>query len=350
MKIAIIHNQFSVGGGMEAYMLSLIKGFLADGDQVFVYAYEVDKELAAHSSCTIYQPSVLPLPGRWKKYHFLHLCNSRLKKERYDITLSLTRTTCQDIAVCGGVHPETIRRIRRTSLFRFLHDKLEIYYEKKMFKTVPLIMAHSKAISREILDNYSVEGSKIKTIYPPIDTDKFFPADNKTVQDTRDKYQIDEKKVTLLLPSCGHQCKGLTKLLSAFEMLNPEKYELLVAGNKIPHAHPENCRYIGYIPNLAPIYSAVDFTILPSDYEAFGLVVPESLQCGTPVIASKEVGATELLSVRDGVILTNNSPETIARTIRELPATFTVTENFALTHGLTIGQHITAIKMLFERS
>lgn len=131
MKIAIIHNQFSVGGGMEAYMLSLLKGFLTDGDQVFIYAYEVDKELASQTHCTIYQPSLLPLPGRWKKYHFLHLCNTRLKKENYDITLSLTRTSCQDIAVCGGVHPETIRRIKRTSLFRGVHDRIEIFFEKK---------------------------------------------------------------------------------------------------------------------------------------------------------------------------------------------------------------------------
>ncbi|MBU0960246.1 MAG: glycosyltransferase family 4 protein [Proteobacteria bacterium] len=350
MKIAIIHNQFSMGGGMEAYMLSLLKGFLADGDQVFIYAYEVNKELAAQSSCTIYQPSLLPLPGRWKKYHFLHLCNTRLKKDAYDITISLTRTNCQDIAVCGGVHPETIKRINRTSLFRRLHDKIEIFFEKKMVATVPLIMAHSKAISREIMAHYNVAETKIKTIYPPIDTDKFFPADDKTVRQTRKELQIDEKKLTFLLPSCGHQCKGLTQLLAAFRLLDASKYELLVAGSKIPQAHPENCRYIGYIPNLAPVYSAVDFTILPSDYEAFGLVIPESLQCGTPVIASKEVGATELLSARDGIILTDNRPETIARTIRELNTTFTVTDNFALAHGLTIGQHIHAIKMLFEKS
>lgn len=350
MKIAIIHNQFSQGGGMEAYMFSLIKGFLADGDQVAVYAYEVNKELAEQSSCNIYQPSVLPLPGRWKKYHFLHLCNTRLKKETYDITLSLTRTSCQDIAVCGGVHPETIKRIRRTSLFRPLHDRIEMFFEKKMFEKVPFIMAHSKAISREILANYSVNETKINTIYPPIDTDKFFPASKKTNKKTRKDLQIDEKKLTFLLPSCGHQCKGLKQLLAAFNILDPRKYELLVAGSKIPNTHPENCRYIGYIPNLAPIYSAVDFTILPSDYEAFGLVIPESLQCGTPVITSKAVGAAELLSPRDGIILDNNKPETIARTITELNNTFTVPDNFARTHGLTIRQHIKSIKMLMEGS
>ena len=131
MKIAIIHNQFSLGGGMEAYMLSLIKGFLADGDQVSIYSYEVDKGLAAQYPCTIHhlKPLPLPLPGRWQKYLFLHQCNSRFNRDAYDITLSLTRTNCQDIAVSGGVHPETIRRIKRTSLFRRLHDKIEIFFE-----------------------------------------------------------------------------------------------------------------------------------------------------------------------------------------------------------------------------
>lgn len=347
MKIAIIHNQFSRGGGMEAYMLSLIKGFLAAGDEVTIHTFEVDRQLAAQFPCAIQQTKLPPIPGRWKKYLFLHRCNSRFNRKEYDISLSLTRTRCQDIAVCGGVHPEVIKRVSRSSLLRWFHDKIEIACERKMFATVPIIMAHSKTIAREIVNNYQVEESKIKVLYPPIDTDKFFPADPRTVQETKAEFNISPDKLTFLLPSCGHKCKGLQQLLMAFDQLAPDRFELLVAGSRLPRKIPANVRYIGYINNLAPVYSAVDYTILPSHYEAFGLVIPESLQCGTPVITTREVGAAELLSEQDGILLDNNQPETIATTIRKLSRTCPVAENFAGRHRLTISQHIADIKALY---
>ncbi|MBW6521793.1 MAG: hypothetical protein K0A99_12430, partial [Desulfoarculaceae bacterium] len=70
MKIAIIHNQFSRGGGMESYMLLLVKGFLAAGDEVTIHTYEVDRQLAAQLPCTIRQIKIPFLPRRWKKYFF----------------------------------------------------------------------------------------------------------------------------------------------------------------------------------------------------------------------------------------------------------------------------------------
>ncbi len=347
MKIAIIHNQFSRGGGMEAYMLLLIKGFLAAGDTVTIHTYEVDRQLASQFPCAIRHTKLPPLPGRWKKYLFLQWCNAKFNSKEYDISLSLTRTSCQDIAICGGVHPEVVKRVKRSSLLRWFHDKIEIAFEGKMFATVPIIMAHSKSIAREIVNNYEVDDSKIKVLYPPIDTDKFFPADPQTVQETCAELNISRDKITFLFPSCGHKRKGLQQLLLAFNQLDPDRFELLVAGSGLPRKIPANVRQIGYINNLAPIYSAVDYTILPAHYEPFGLVIPESLQCGTPVITTKEAGAAELLSKEDGILLDNNQPETIAATIRQLCKTFPVAPNFAGRHRLTISQHIADIKALY---
>ncbi len=347
MKIAIIHNQFSRGGGMEAYMLLLIKGFLAAGDEVTIHTYEVDRRLAAEFPCTIRRTKLFPLPGRWKKYLFLHKCNARFDRHEYDISLSLTRTSCQDIAICGGVHPEVVKRVKRTSLLRWLHDKIEIAFEQKMLTSVPIIMAHSQAIARELTDNYEVDANKIIVLYPPIDTEKFIPSSPRLIEETRAQFHISDDRLTFLFPSCGHACKGLEQLIQAFDMLDPQRYELLVAGSALPRKIPANIRHIGYITNLAPVYGAVDYTILPSHYEAFGLVIPESLQCGTPVITTREVGAAELLADQDGIILNDNQPETIATTIRQLNKTRPVSSGFANRHRLTITQHIADIKALY---
>ena len=42
-------------------------------------------------------------------------------------------------------------------------------------------------------------------------------------------------------------------------------------------------------------YRAVDFTVMASRYEPFGLVGVESLLCGTPVLCAQGVGCAEVL-------------------------------------------------------
>ncbi len=346
MKIAIIHNQFSRGGGMEAYMLALVKGFLTEGDTVDIYTYEVDRRLAASLPCTIHEMKLPLLPRRWQKYSFLHKCHTQFNRNDYDLSLSLTRTDCQDISVCGGVHPAMMERVRRTSLFHRLHDSIEIAFEKKMVASVPIIMAHSQSIAREIRHYYGRDIRTMKVLYPPIDTDIFMPSDPQTIKKTRAKLNISADKISFLFPSSGHTRKGFSELLQAFRQLDPDRFELLVAGGTLPRKIPAIVRHIGYIDNLAPIYSAVNYTILPSHYEPFGLVIPESLQCGTPVITTKEVGAAELLSQHDGIIMKNNHPETLIATIRNLDTTLSVAPDFAGRHRLTITQHIADIKAL----
>ena len=280
-----------------------------------------------------------------KSFFFIHKINKLFDPKKYDLSLSLTRTSCQDIAVCGGVHREVIKRIKRSSLFRAIHDRFEISFEEQMFERVPWIMAHSLLIEQEIKNNYQIDQKKIRTLYPPIDTTIFQPAAQETIIKTKQRYAIDENKLSFIFPSCGHQCKGIQQLLLAFSKLDPTKFELLVAGSPIPANSPANVRYIGYVKNLAPVYSSVDFTILPSDYEAFGLVIPESLQCLTPVITTTNVGSAHLFSQEDGIRMENNLPETIIHTLEKLTKkSFTISSSFANKHGLTIEQHIADIK------
>ena len=327
-------------------MLSLVKGFQAQGDSVAVYACKVDGELVRETGCTVHQ--IRPLwPRKMREFMFLRHCNTIPFRTQYDLSISLSRTSSADIAVCGGVHLETIQQIRRTALLRGFYDLFEKHYEKEMVHTVPYIMAHSGTVADQLRKHYQIDSNKIKIMYPPIETDRFFPASKSMVESVRSSLGIDNKRLTFLLASCGHQCKGLQQLLLAFADLDPNRYELLVAGSKIPSSHPANVRYIGYVNNLAPVYSAVDFTILPSHYEAFGLVVPESLQCGTPVIVTRSVGAAELLSEQEAVFLSDNNPETIVNAIRQLDGGFKVAPGFASRHNLEIDQHIREIKRLF---
>src|SRR6266513_2124822 len=57
----------------------------------------------------------------------------------------------------------------------------------------------------------------------------------------------------------------------------------------------ERVRFLGFMnqSQLPPIYTASDLMVLPSEYDAFGVVVNEASCCGCPVIASDRVGAAQ---------------------------------------------------------
>lgn len=348
MDVGLIHTSFVRGGGMEAYLMSLIRGFLEQNDRVTVYARKVDGQLAGEMGCAVRR--IRPLGTRkLREYRFLARLNDLPVRQDHDLTLSMAKTGCADVAVCGGVHAEHVRRVHRNALFRLVHDPIELWFEKRMFESVPRIMAHSRLVSEEIGRHYPASRNKIEVVYPPVDCRRFFQASVAEKARVRDLLGISSHRLTLLFVSKGHQRKGLDQLLAAFAGLDPRRYELLVAGSPIFGRRPDNVRSLGYINDLAPVYGAVDYTILPSRYEPFGLVVPESLQCGTPVIITRQVGAGELVTGREAVFLENNRPETIRETISGLERGREIEPGFARRHNLEIEQHIQAIKARLNR-
>jgi len=346
MRIALVHTNLTRGGGMEAYLCSLVKGFRRQGDSVTVYACRVDWDVAQELGCDVRQIRPL-LPRKIREFRFLHRCNELPLRRDYDLAIGTARTSSPHVTVCGGVHAETIRHIRRTALLRGVYDVFENRCEKQAFCQAPHIMAHSGTIARQIVAHYQIDPAKIKVLYPPIDTDRFQPMDSAARARARSALGIADDRLSLLFVSCGHQCKGLDQLCKAFAELDPRRYELLVAGSALTSPHPDNVRYIGYVNDLGPVYGAADYTVLPSYYEAFGLVVPESLQCGTPVMVTQNVGAAELLTGQEAVLLGDNNPATLVAAIRQLERGARVEAGFAGRHGLTIDQHIQAIKETF---
>ncbi|PIE59984.1 MAG: hypothetical protein CSA32_01190 [Desulfobulbus propionicus] len=344
MKIAIIHNQFIRSGGMESYLLTVLRGFLDAGDEVHLHVYKVDRQLVSQFTCRLHFSSLFFLPRRIRKYLFLHRYNQTFSAKDYDLSLSLTRTSCQDVAVVGGVHPQSVLTRKSRNIFRRLHDQVEIAFEGKMLRTVPWIVAHSKIIRDEILSHYNIAADKIRILYPPIDEKRFvFPYGQEQEQPL---FVFSEHKTTLLFPSMDHRRKGLEELLLAYEQLDPERYELVIVGNSGARmGHRNNIRYLGYIREMNVLYRAVDYVVLPSHYEPFGLVVAEALQCGTPVIVTRAVGAAELLTEDEGVILPDNDPVTLVEAISRLEPK-KVPPDFVGRHGLGTFRHIQALKEL----
>jgi glycosyltransferase involved in cell wall biosynthesis len=84
---------------------------------------------------------------------------------------------------------------------------------------------------------------------------------------------------------------GVPDSLLLFAGEGPLKPALQTAAFKLGIA--DRVRFLGFVnqTQLPSLYTAADLMVLPSEYDAFGVVVNEAMLCGCPVVASDSVGA-----------------------------------------------------------
>jgi teichuronic acid biosynthesis glycosyltransferase TuaC len=80
-------------------------------------------------------------------------------------------------------------------------------------------------------------------------------------------------------------------------------------------------RFLGPVPhdNLANLYGAADMLVLASDREGWANVLLESMACGTPVVATRVWGTSEVVtSSNAGILIDNREARSIADGVRRL--------------------------------
>ncbi len=352
MRIALIHNQFIRSGGMERYLFDLVNGFADAGHQVTVICYKVDEPAPLSDKCEVIRHDFELIPKPLRRHFFDRAVRRTLRELSFDLTIALPEIQNADLAICGGTHQAFLSYLK---LQPNRLDKAQIKLETKSYKSARTVIAHSPMLKDELQRLYGLPESQVEVVLPPTDNQSFQRAPDELRKEYKRRFEIKDNVTTILLCSTGHQRKGLGPLMQALILLPTDEFELVVAGSKVdeltrPDA-PTNVRELGYVSEMAKLYNAVDITALPALYEPFGLVVVESLQCGTPVLLSGAVGAGTLMSGNDGVILGAVSPQAIAEGLQDLRNNpRTVTEDFANTHRLTINAHIKSLLDLHQRA
>jgi len=287
--INIIYHTVKHAGGMERYVLDLINGFSAKGMKVRVITRKLDNSLVFNRNVEVIQIKDLSPISKLNKLLFDY--RSTNKTITSWPTISCTRTpTTVDIAIVGGTHIGHNLAIKKNKLSIF--DKLTNKREQTFFENAKVIVAHSKLVGQEVSNHYDINDNKLKVIYPPIDFENFSLEAKNQRERIRKELGINEKQVLLVFPSNNHHRKGLDIILEALNQSDP-RFILAIASKK-PVDHPKVIN-LGFRKDMDSLYAASDAAILASLYEPFGLVGPESILCGTPVILSDAVGATEVI-------------------------------------------------------
>ena len=92
----------------------------------------------------------------------------------------------------------------------------------------------------------------------------------------------------------------------------------------------DRVHWVGGLPDLTPAHSAADVLLHPTIYDAFGLVVAESMACGTPAIVSHAAGVAEFVDHREsGWIVAPDDAKQCAEALTTLRENSTLRETMA---------------------
>jgi len=176
-----------------------------------------------------------------------------------------------------------------------------------------LVVAVSKNTRKELI-GMGIQQNRVVSILNGVDKEVFKPM-NKDYAKTQveEIFEVMLRDKVLLHVNPG-PIKGTHILIKAVAMLRRiygDNFTLLIAGRLGPKTYREyvenmvrslrlevNVEMLGYVEQrlLPLLYNAADITIVPSYSEGAPLVIPESLACGTQVIATNVGGNPEYLN------------------------------------------------------
>lgn len=187
----------------------------------------------------------------------------------------------------------------------FLYRNFDNILFKTLYKKINCFLALNSVEKNKLID-LGVDNSRIHILYNPVNSNLFTKPNNSIIDK---KYKLSGKRMILFLGQ-AHRGKRIDLILKAMQIILKENKDviLIIAGPDFGN-YPKLQEYANSlnvqnnILFLGPISEKdkrlflhrCDFLVLPSEYEAFGVVLAEAMAAGKPVIATKTPGPLEIV-------------------------------------------------------
>lgn len=305
-KIAIIHDWLVTFGGAENLLLQMIECF-PDAD-LFCTVENLPKEIRVKFPKEIRTTFIQKLPFSSKFYWYysplMPIAIEQLDLSCYDLVISSSHAFAKGIIA----HPNQLHISYVHSSPRFAWDLQFDYYRNFGFNSgvkkilaaimfhkirnwdsrttngVDILIANSKFVQRRIQKCYRRNS---ELIYPGINTDFFTTTEN-------------PKEDFYLAGSFMNPFKKLDLIIETFTQKFPDK-KLLIFGNGPQEKYlrkiaGKNIVFKGRVSNneLKELFQQAKAYIFAAT-EDFGMIMAESQSSGSPVIAYKKGGASEIV-------------------------------------------------------
>ena len=204
------------------------------------------------------------------------------------------------------------------------------WIEQRVYQRCDRFIVLSKAFGQILHESYRIPWSKIHVIPGGVNTEWFQLSCDRAQARTQLDWPQDQ--FILFTPRRLVHRMGLDNLLEALAEITktvPDVW-LAVAGKGPLRSQLEeqvqslgladNVRFLGFLPeaDLPIAYQAANLTVMPSQsLEGFGLVLLESLACGTPAMCTPIGGMPEVLSDLSPDLITDTAEtDSITQTLR----------------------------------
>lgn len=154
------------------------------------------------------------------------------------------------------------------------------------------VIAVSERVARDLREHYGCR-APVTVIHHGVDLETFrpdaYPAERLAI---RQRFGIDYDAPVFLF--VGDPRKGFDRTAAAIAKL-PRAQLIAVSRGAAPAPLPERVHWAGPTTQVEHYHAAADALVLPTPYDAFGMVASEAMASGLPVIVSREAGVAELI-------------------------------------------------------
>ena len=350
MKVAQLATRFPPGpGGVEQHVAEIAPRLHALGHTVDVYTSDLYREFPAierlppqvpreeHTAWgSVHRLPVWSLPGDLH-YTFFRGLNRALSRDRPEVVHAHTYGTNQ-VAAANRNHRRYGTPFVLTAHFHpiwsieggWLRHRIRGFYDRRIAGSV---VRHA---ARVIVQTHEEERllRSLGLTLPPLEIIppgyRPLPAPAGPPGEFGARFQVGGPFVLFVGRLASN--KGLLELMPAFARLaaTDATARLVLVGEDggmrpavVERARSlgiaERVHLVGHVADdalLAAAYREARLTVLPSEYEAFGLVLLESLAAGTPVVASRVGGIPEVVDDgKAGLLVPPNTSEPLAEAI-----------------------------------
>jgi glycosyltransferase involved in cell wall biosynthesis len=189
---------------------------------------------------------------------------------------------------------------------------LNARWEQEVWDKAKAVVAVSNNVRREIIE-LGIPSSKVQVIPNGVDVTEFAPG-----PPVRDRFGLPSAvPIALFVGDLRSSRKNVDSILHALQQT--PSLHLALAGDTTGSSYPDSARqldiddrthFLGYQSDIPDLMRSVDFLVLPSHHDAFGLVVTEAMASGLPVVISRQVGASCVVSPSTGFVI--DSPEDVS--------------------------------------
>jgi D-inositol-3-phosphate glycosyltransferase len=210
---------------------------------------------------------------------------------------------------------------------------LRIDWERRIARTCHRLMVATEVEGASLIEQCGLDPARVAVVPFGVNAATF---NIRNARDARDRAGLPMEASVILFVGRFVSLKGIERLMAAVSMLPPHKDVrlLLIGGDGAASASTLELKALSrrlgiaqkvIIPgriehaDLVDYYNAADVVALPSYYESFGLVVLESLACGTPVAATP-VGVVESVvrTGENGIVFRDPTAAGIARDLSQV--------------------------------